>query len=109
MREDGKLTVILMTVVVGAILIQRLKLRKQKSSNVLNCEGFTRAEHLKCSSEKLLLKAGKQKHPRQNWENIVFTGNTLWMCYKLCSLACHHIISALLVFLSLFSYSSTVL
>ena len=100
-REDGKLTVALNTVVAGAILIQRLKLRKQKSCNVLNCEEFTRSEHLKYSSEKLLLKAGKQEHLRQNQENIAFTGNTLWVCYKLCSLACHHISSCI----SLFSHT----
>lgn len=95
-----EVTETLMAVVAAAILIQWLKLGKQKSCNVLNCEEFTRAEHLKYSSEKLLLKAGKQEHHEQNQENIVFTGNTPWVCYKLCSLACHHIISALLVFLS---------
>lgn len=83
MREKGKLTVILMTLVVDAILMQWLKLSKQRSCDVLNCEEFTRFEHLKSSSEKLLLKAGKQEHPRQNQENIVFIGNTLWVCYKL--------------------------
>lgn len=62
-----------------AILTQWLKLRKQKSCNVLNCEEFTRSEHLKYSSEKLLLKAGKQEHHRQN-QGILLSWETLCGC-----------------------------
>lgn len=109
MGGEGKLTVILMTVVMGAILNQGLKLGQQKSCNVLNCEEFTRAEHLKYSSEKSLLKSGKQEHLGQNQENIVSTGNTLWVCYKLFSGLSPHYFCASSISLSLFSYSSTVL